>query len=88
MVTLIIELGYCYKSKGVRSLRSASVLLRKTVRYISQFATVKNKHSERNTIERKKEIARELAGLWADRNDDISVEETVRMMRRRRSFDY
>ena len=50
--------------------------------------TVKNKHSEKTTIERKKEIARELAGLWADRDDDISVEETVRMMRRRRCFDY
>ena len=31
--------------------------------------------------------ARNLAGLWKAHNDDQSVEETVRMMRRRRQFD-
>ena len=46
---------------------------------------------DNDTVEEKararKAAAKELAGLWQDQNDDISVEETVRAMRRGRSFD-
>ena len=37
--------------------------------------------------EGKKKAARELAGLWREHDNKISVEETVRSLRRGRSFD-
>lgn len=40
------------------------------------------------TDEYKKTIARNLAGLWKDHNNEATVDETVRAMREGRSFDY
>lgn len=35
----------------------------------------------------RKQAARELAGLWTSHEDAVSVDETVRIMRKGRSFD-
>ncbi len=37
--------------------------------------------------ERKRKAAMSLAGLWIDHDDNMSVEDTVRSLRRVRSFD-
>lgn len=36
----------------------------------------------------RRQAALELAGLWKDHDNELSVEETVRNMRRGRRFDY
>lgn len=38
--------------------------------------------------EKRRTAAVKLAGLWKDQEDSLSVEETVRNMRKGRSFDY
>ena len=38
-------------------------------------------------VRTRRAAAKELAGLWKDQSDDVSVEEAVRDMRRGRSFD-
>ena len=51
--------------------------------------TMKSIQSEKNdTEDRKKAAAISLAGLWKNHDEDLSVEETVRAMRKGRSFDY
>lgn len=49
----------------------------------AEFADVKKDFSD----EKGKEIARELAGLWKTQDNNKSVEDTVREIRRGRSFD-
>jgi hypothetical protein len=39
---------------------------------------------EKNTDEKMRTAALELAGLWKNHDDELSVEETVRNMRKRR----
>ena len=39
------------------------------------------------SIENKKDAARNLAGMWSDHNNEVTVEETVRSLRKGRSFD-
>lgn len=51
--------------------------------------TTRNKQSENQiTDDYKRSIARNLAGLWKDHDNGATVEETVRTMRKGRSFDY
>ena len=37
--------------------------------------------------DKRKAAALELAGLWKSHNEELSVEETIRIMRRGRQFD-
>ena len=49
--------------------------------------TVRENHAVSNTtLEHKKSVARELAGLWKDHDNTMMVDETVREMRRGRSL--
>lgn len=51
--------------------------------------TARNGQLESQTTdEYKKTIARNLAGLWKAHNNETTVEETVRAMRKGRNFDY
>ena len=40
-----------------------------------------------SSIENKKNAARNLAGMWKDHNNEVTVEETVRSLRKGRNFD-
>ena len=46
-----------------------------------------DEHSEKETAAKMKTAALGLAGLWKDHENDLSVEETVRNMRKGRVFD-
>ena len=48
----------------------------------------KKKDDFQTSLEEKRKIALQLAGLWKDHNDDRTVDEVVRSMRKGRSFDY
>ena len=45
------------------------------------------KQPEKNTQEKMRAAVMDLAGMWKDHENELSVEETVRDMRKGRSFD-